>query len=173
MTQAEALIEDPVAEDHLPVETFRFLTEDDIAGLVDLGCEFFLESEFPGFSTFAPGRFEGVLRRSLDNPYFPTFVFVPEGRPEGFLTVQLDNPYTVELLALGFLFYVTPPYRKSPAGRILQSLALAYAKDCGAVAYYGGVMSGVETVQKTMPNLYRKLGFEDLWWGRLILKDGA
>jgi GNAT superfamily N-acetyltransferase len=152
-------------------DIFRFLEEADIPALVALGQQFFAESEFPKFATFSPENFERVLRQSLDNPVFATLIFAPEGTPEGFLSFQLDNPYTVEPLALGFLFYVAPAYRKTPAGRILQGMALDYAKGCGAVAFYGGVMSGIETARKTMPNLYRKLGFEDLWWGRCILKE--
>jgi GNAT superfamily N-acetyltransferase len=151
-------------------DIFRFLEERDIPALVALGERFFEESEFPGFSTYSPENFERLMRRSIGDPGFVTLIFAPEGAVEGFLSFQLDNPYTVEPLALGFLFYVAPAYRKSPAGRILQGMATAYAKGCGAVAFYGGVMSGIEAAQKTMPNLYRKLGFEELWWGRLILE---
>lgn len=158
---------EPVEE----TEIFRFLEEKDIPALVALGQRFFEESEFPSFSTYSPENFERVLRLSIDSPVFVTLVFTPEGTPEGFLSFHLDNPYTVEPLALGFLFYVVPEYRKTPAGRILQGMALEYAKGCGAVAFYGGVMSGIEAARKTMPNLYRKLGFEDLWWGRCILKE--
>jgi GNAT superfamily N-acetyltransferase len=152
-------------------DIFRFVREDDIPALLALGERFFDESEFSTFSTYSPENFERVLRATVDNPAFPTLIFAPEGTPEGFLSFQFDAPYTVEPLALGFLFYVSPEYRKSPAARILQGMANAYAKGCGAVAFYGGVMSGIEATRKTMPNLYRKLGFEELWWGRCILKE--
>ncbi len=158
-----------VVEPAQETEVFRHMREGDIPALVALGQRFFDESEFPSFSTFSPENFERLLRATVGHPQFRTLIFAPEGTPEGFLSFQLETAYTVEPLALGFLFYVSPAYRKSPAGRILQGMALAQAEDCGAVAFYGGVMSGIESAEKTMPNLYRKLGFEELWWGRRIL----
>lgn len=150
-------------------DIFRFLEERDIPSLVALGQAFFEESEFPTFSTFDPEAFEATMRRSLGCPTFQTVVFVPDGPVQGFLSFQLEAPYTKEPLALGFLFYVSPAYRKGPVGRILQEVAIISAKGCGAVAFYNGVMAGIDGVAKSMPNLYRKFGFEDLWWGRKIL----
>lgn len=155
-------------EPDLP-EVFRLLEEDDLLRMVDLAEEFFNESELREFATFSPERIHETFRGTLTNPNFKAIVFAPEGRVEGFIAFMLEASYTYEPLALGYLFYVSPPYRKSPVGRDLQELAIVYAKACGAVAFYNGVMAGIDNVSKTLPNLYMKLGFEPLWWGRKLL----
>lgn len=159
---------DTQAEDDLP-EVYRFLEEDDLLRLIDLCDEFFNESELREFATFSPERLMALFRDALGSTTTKVIVFAPEGQVEGFIAFSLQAHYTYEPMALGFLFYVTPAYRKSPAGRDLQEIAIVYAKACGAVAFYNGVMAGIDSVSKTMPNLYMKLGFEPLWWGRKIL----
>jgi len=159
----------PVMTD-LP-SVFRLMSEDDVDRLVVLGEQFYQESEFPEFSTFNPEGLRHTLDASILNPHFHFIVFSPEegGQIEGFIAFQVEASYTIEPLALGYLFYVTPGFRRSPAGRLLQQVAIDYARALGCVAFYNGCMSGIETAEKSMPNMYRKFGFKDLYWGRKLL----
>lgn len=152
-------------------EVFREMEERDFPRLEELARDFFHESELAGFATFSPDNLAATLRNMHDNPDLVMLVFAPDDLIQGFIAFQLESSYTVEPLALGYLFYVTPAFRRSPAGRVLQEIAVSYAKMRGACAFYNGVMAGIDGVAKSLPNLYQKLGFEPLWWGRLILKE--
>jgi len=166
-------MENPVEQAPIPADTstFRLMVEDDLSRMVQLAHQFFDESELAEFATFSPENIHATFHGTLANPNFQVIVFAPEGQVEGFIAFMLEASYTYEPLALGYLFYVSPRYRRSPAGRQLQELAILYAKECGACAFYNGVMAGIDGVAKSLPNLYTKLGFEPLWWGRLILKE--
>jgi GNAT superfamily N-acetyltransferase len=162
----------PVTTD-LP-DVFSLIKPEDVDRLCVLGEQFFQESEFPEFATYNPEGLRIVLENTIGNPRFQFITFRPvHGGPiEGFIAFQVEASYTVEPLALGYLFYVTPGYRRSPAGRLLQQVAVDYARALGCVAFYNGCMSGIEAAEKAMPNMYRKLGFKDLYWGRKLLLQG-
>ena len=159
----------PSAQDQSPV--FRELEFEDLPRMVELAQRFFDESEFKDFATFSPESILLTFEAALSNPRFATIVFAPDGVVEGFSAFQFESSYTVEPLALGYLFYVSPEHRRGPAGRLLLDLSVNYAKQYGAVAFYNGAMAGIDSVSNTLPNLYRKMGFEPLFWGRKILKE--
>lgn len=154
-------------------EVFRFIEPEDIPRLLELGKRFYDESEFADFSTFSEDHLREVANTFVAMPDENVLlVFAPNGgQIEGFFGFQIVSHYTVEPMALGWLLYVAPEYRRSPAGRILLNLAEDYAKRAGCCIFYAGAMSGIEAVSKTLPNLYMKHGFEPLWWGRKILKE--
>lgn len=150
---------------------FREMMADDVLHILQLCRLFFLESEFSSFSTFDPESLLRLLDGIPDNPRLDCFVFEDGGFPQGFLIYQTDTTYTVEPLALMFLFYVAPEYRKSPVGRSLLKIAEAHAKARGCVAFYGGAMAGIPGVTQTLKNLYAKAGYEELYWGRKLLRE--
>jgi GNAT superfamily N-acetyltransferase len=156
--------------DELDIETFRFMTEADIDRMCDLGNEFFNESEFPSFSTFSREKFADTLKLFVGDPDNVMLVFAPGGTVQGFIGFGIAAQYTEEPLALGWLLYVTPKFRKTPAGRILMTLADDYAREAGCCAFYMGCMAGIDSVAKSMPNMLTKLGYEPLFWGRKILE---
>ena len=150
---------------------FRFGEEKDIPRLLELAEQFFNESEMSEFSTFSAENIERTIRNFFAHPDFVFLVFLPDGEEiHGFSAFMMEASYTEELVALGWLFYVTPEYRKTPAGRSLLALSVDYAEQAGCCAFYNGVMAGIDGVAKTMPNMYMKQGFEPLWWGRRVLK---
>lgn len=155
---------------HDPAPRFREMMAEDTPHILQLCGRFFLESEFSGFSTFDPDSLMRLLERIPDNPKLDCFVFEDKGVPQGFLIYQTDTTYTVEPLALMFLFYVAPEYRKSPVGRSLLTIAETHAKARGCVAFYGGAMAGIPGVTRTLKNLYTKAGYEELYWGRKLLQ---
>lgn len=150
---------------------FRGATPDDIDEIVGAGERFFAESEFKDFSEYSPENFRRTLGDMLNSEASRIFVFLPDGRHiEGFVAFQFSFAYTREPIALLFLLYVAPEFRRSPAGRLLMQLAMADAKAQGAVAFYAGAMARMGPSDKTLANMYRKLGFEDLgFWGRAVL----
>lgn len=157
--------------DTSPTTKFREATEADIPRLVELGAEFFAESEFPQFAEYSPGNFEHTLKIFVESPSERLYVFAPEGRQiEGFIAYSYSALYTVAPLAMLFLFYVSPKYRKGPAGRLLVNLAVKDARLSGATAFYAGAMAGIKGTRKTLANLYRRMGFDELdFWGRMVL----
>lgn len=152
---------------------FRDFVEADVEEIVLLGDRFFAESEFPDFATFSPERFAGSLREIVHSPSLDGFVFEIGGRIEGFCFYQLDVAYTEEPIALLWLIYVTPEYRRSPVGRELLSIAEDHARACGAVVFYAGAMAGITSANRTLKNMYLKAGYDELFWGRKLLKEKA
>lgn len=152
---------------------FRDFMETDIPRVVELGGWFFQESEFSEFSTFSPRRFERALYEVVHSPAFEGFVFEINGEIEGFLFYQLDVAYTEEPIALLWLFYVSPEYRRTPVGRELLSIAEHHALSRDAVCFYAGAMAGIPACDRTLKNMYRKAGYKDLFWGRKILREDA
>ena len=150
---------------------FREMMADDAMEMSELAARFFLESEFKDFATFDYDAMLRTFQHSLDSPYTHFFVFEDQGKIQGFIGYQLDASYTVEPIGLMYLFYVVPEYRPTPAGRELLNIAENHAKAVGCVAFYGGSMSGIPAVQKTLPNLFRKRGYQDLYWGKKMLKE--
>jgi len=148
---------------------FRDFLPEDVDSVVALGDRFFRESEFKKFSKYSPEHFRHVLNASFHTPAMHGFVFEDDDKIKGFLFYQLDISYTEDPIALMWLFYVVPKYRKSPVGRELLSIAENHAKACGATAFYAGSMSGIDRVKNSLKNLYTKAGFKELWWGRKIL----
>lgn len=150
---------------------FRFATEEDIPRLLELAEAFFNESEMNEFATFSPANIARTVGNFVKHPDAAFICFLPDGETiEGFSAFMMEASYTEELVALGWLFYVSPEYRKTPAGRSLLALSVDYAEQSGCCAFYNGVMAGIDSVGKTMPNMYMKQGFEPLWWGRRVLK---
>lgn len=156
----------------LPTVVFRDATADDIPELVAGGRRFFAESEFTEFAEFSPENYEKHLRVLMDLPTYRFILFTVDGKIEGMLSYALDVFYTSKPIALMGLFYVTPEHRRSPAGRLLLDLAIKRAKEDGATVFYAGSQAGIQSVAKTMPNLFRKFGFEETaFWGRKILTE--
>lgn len=152
-------------------EYFRFATKEDTPRLLELAEAFFHESEMSEFATFSPMNIERTINNFVAHPDAALICFLPDGEViEGFSAFLMEASYTEELVALGWLFYVAPEYRKTPAGRSLLALSVDYAEQSGCCAFYNGVMAGIDGVSKTMPNMYMKQGFEPLWWGRRVLK---
>lgn len=149
---------------------FRDFLPEDVDSIVALGADFFAESEFPTFATFAPDNFRMCLQEAVMSPSMTGLVFEYDREIKGFLFYQLDASYTKEPIALMWLFYVAPDFRKSPVGRELLHLAENYAMAQGAVAFYAGAMAGIPAVNTTLKNLYLKVGYEPLFWGRKTLK---
>lgn len=154
----------------LPEPNFIEFTAEHVDEIVELGAEFFAESEFGDFSEFSPENFRSMLYEAANSLSMEGLLFTDAGRIRGMLFFQLDLGYTVRPIALMWLFYVAPEYRKTPVGRELLKLAEGMAKLHGATAFYGGSMAGIPGVKNSLRNLYTKAGYEELYWGRKILK---
>jgi GNAT superfamily N-acetyltransferase len=149
---------------------FRLLEEEDISQIVKMGKDFFGESEFPEFSTYDPEIFEETLKTFVEETQQVGIVSEEEGSIKGFILFGYSRTYTKEPLALLYLFYVCPEYRKTRLGRLLLSSATKIAKQDGACAFYGGAMANIPSITKTIGNMYNKLGFKSLgFWGRKVL----
>jgi len=164
MTQANPLLDENTLSPDAP--RFREFLPSDIGRVMKLGADFFDESEFAEFSTFSPDHFKFVLSGIENSPSMAGIVFEDKGEVQGYLFYQLDLSYTEEPIGLMWLFYVAPEYRRTPAGRSLLDLAENHARAAGAVAFYGGSMSGIPSVKYSLKNLYTKAGYEELFWGR-------
>ncbi len=150
---------------------FRDIEMGDIDALVDIAREFFEESELPSFATFAPENIRLALEVTIQSPAMVGIVFTLDDKVEAFLTFVMDTAYTKEPMAMGHLFFVRPAHRHSPLGRQMMEMAEDIASDYGCVVFYQGVMAGIESVAKTMPNMLVKSGYEPLWWGRKVLRE--
>lgn len=163
MSQAEVIT--------IPEVNFRTLEAADLDSVMELSQQFFDESELGDFSTYNPEGCRATFELTLTSPAFECLIFSDQGRVEGFITWFMESSYTKEPLALGHLLYVTPQYRRSPVGKILLETAENMARDYGCCAFYQGAMAGIDGVAKTLPNMLRKNGYDELFWGRKILKD--
>ena len=163
----------PLPDENIPspdAPRFREFLPFDISEMIRLGDTFFAESEFSEFATYSPQNFHMVLTEAVHSPSVNGIVFEDKGKIRGYLFYQLDMSYTTKPIALMWLFYVVPEYRRSPVGRSLLDLAESHAKAQGAVAFYGGSMSGIPSIKGSLKNLFAKAGYEELYWGRKILK---
>ena len=155
---------------NLPEPSFIEFTAEHVDEIVELGADFFAESEFSDFAEYSEENFRSMLYEAANSLAMEGLLFTDAGRIRGMIFFQLDMGYTVKPIALMWLFYVAPEYRKSPVGRVLLALAEGLAKLRGATAFYGGSMAGIPEVKNTIRNLYNKAGYEELYWGRKILK---
>jgi GNAT superfamily N-acetyltransferase len=153
------------------LEGFSVVGPDDVPDIVALGDGFYTESELSSLTPFNPDRFAQTLLSGLEGGFLHGFLFCSQGVPAGFVFYTLDQTYTKDPLAYIWLLYVVPSLRKTPAGRLMLDLVEKGARARGAVALYGGVMAGIDEVKTTRPNLYRKQGFEPLYWGRKVLRE--
>jgi ribosomal protein S18 acetylase RimI-like enzyme len=149
----------------------RPATADDIPQLVDVGTEFFVESNFFGDLTIdkvqGAGTF-GYLIAAEDNHIL---VAMDEGKLVGFISFDVVRFYTVEPVSHMFLFYVIPEYRKTLLGRELLQKALEVAAAHGSKRFYASSTAGFNDGGKTnkrLLNLYRRFGFEEL--GCFVMK---
>ena len=149
---------------------FRDFVESDVERIVEMGADFFAESEFPDFAEYSEDNFRQTVNGIVMSPALEGFVFEMDGVIEGFIFYHLECAYTVKPIALMFLFYVTPEFRRSPVGRELLDIAEGHAKACGATVFYAGAMAGIQSANRTLKNLYVKAGYDELYWGRKILK---
>lgn len=161
---------DLFAEDTKRPDGFSTVTPDDVPDIVALGRGFYAESELSDLTPFSPERLSRSILIGLKGDFMHGVMFHAKGVPAGFALYTLDSSYTEDPLAYIWLLYVVPHLRASPAGRLMLGLIEKNCTALGAVALYGGSMAGIDAVRNTLPNLYRKMGFDTLYWGRKALR---
>lgn len=151
---------------------FREASAEDIPALVDLGTEFFVESNFFGELTI--DKVEGAATFGYMIEAKDHVVLVAEDDAEivGFIIFDVVRYYTVEYVSHLFLLYAKAEYRRKGLGRDLLKEAekIAYAR--GSRRFYCSSTAGFSDsgqTDKKLLNLYRRFGYKEL--GCFVMKE--
>ncbi len=146
----------------------------DIDGIVDIGPFFFQESNFKDNNEYDPEQTAYTFGYMIASPEHEVLVACVEGRVIGFIAFDVSRYYTTKPVAHLFLFYVLPQFRHLTTGRHLLKQAVARAKQRGAARFYAASTAGIDDggkIDKTLLNLYRRMGFSEL--GCFVYKELA
>jgi ribosomal protein S18 acetylase RimI-like enzyme len=149
----------------------RQATAEDIPQMVDVGTEFFKESNFFGGLTVDPVCGAGTFGYMIASQDHVVLLAMDEEKLVGFIIFDYVRYYTVELVSHLFLFYVLPEYRNGLLGVRLLREAERIAKEKGSKRFYCSSTAGLDTdgrTDKKLLNLYKRLGFEEL--GCFVMK---
>lgn len=151
--------------------TYRPATADDIPQMVDVGIEFFKESNFFGGLTVDPVQGAGTFGYMIESQDHEVLLAMDGDKLAGYIIFDYVRYYTVELVSHLFLFYVLPEYRKTRIGLELLLAAEKIATEKGSKRIYCSSTAGIDAdgrTDKKLLNLYKRLGYEEL--GCFVMK---
>jgi GNAT superfamily N-acetyltransferase len=151
--------------------TYRSATAEDIPAMVDMGVEYFEESNFLGGMTVDTVQGAGTFGYMIESQDHEVLLALDGEELVGFIIFDFVRYYTVELVSHLFLFYVKKSHRASRIGLDLLLKAEEIATAKGSKRIYCSSTAGIDADGKTdkkLLNLYRRLGYEEL--GCFVMK---
>lgn len=149
----------------------RRATLDDIPQMVDVGTQFFVESNFFGGLTIDKVQGAGTFGYMIEAEDHEVLVAFDGENLIGFIIFDVVRYYTVEPVSHLFLFFVLSEYRKTAVGRDLLLEAERIATERGAKRIYCSSTAGFDDGGKTnkrLLNLYKRFGYQEL--GCFVMK---
>jgi GNAT superfamily N-acetyltransferase len=138
---------------------FRAGAADDVEPLLNkYGAHFFHEAGFDAFSPFDLPRATIEMRKQIARGDTPFILAELDGDVVGMVSYTLSHVFTVKPIAVLWMIYVMPPYRRGPLGRLLVWFAADLAKSEGACAFFATV-APVSRAAHGLCNLLRRCGF--------------
>ena len=143
----------------LPRIKVRLARTEDVQPVInDIGEDFFHEAEFDRFAEFDAERWRLNCEHRIGSGQTPFIVAEFEGRIVGFISYTLEQAFTKRPIAVAWMFYVKPSWRKLAIGRGLLSAALDMAKGDNACAFFASI-TPTTPAARSMVNLFRHKGF--------------
>jgi hypothetical protein len=146
----------------VPRIVFRLGKPDDVEPLLDrYGQEFFDEGGFNAFAVFDKRRAAEKMRQDVMSGATPFVLAEVDGAVAGMISYSLEHTFTTHPIAMLWMFYVMPRYRRSAPmlGRMLLWLALDMARNDDACAFFA-VVPPRSSIGRTLGNLFRRAGFD-------------
>ena len=141
---------------------FRLGKPDDVAPLLKkYGGDFFHEAGFDTFSTFDLPRAEIEMRRQISSGQTPFILATLDDEVVGMVSYMMSHVFTAQPIAVLWMIYVMPPYRRGPVGRLLVWFACDIAKNEGACAFFSTV-APTSPAARSLCNLFRRCGFQPM-----------
>ena len=141
---------------------FRLGRPDDVRPLLDkYGLHFFEEAGFGAFTAFDIERATTGMQRQIKSGETPFILAEVDGEVVGMISYCLSHIFTREPIAVLWMFYVMPPYRHGPIGRMLLWFAADIAKNDGACAFFATI-APTSPAARSLCNLFRRAGFEPM-----------
>jgi GNAT superfamily N-acetyltransferase len=138
---------------------FRLGTPEDVEPLLEkYGADFFHEAGFDRFSTFDIKRAAREMRRQIAQGDTPFILAELDGEVIGMVSYMLSHVFTAEPIAVLWMIYVMPAYRRGPVGRLLVWFATDIAKAEGACAFFATI-APTSPAARSLCNLLRRCEF--------------
>lgn len=159
-------------------EEFDFIVRkawvSDLDQLVDLGAQFYQESNFLGNLTMSKKNYRATLAQYLDFdkfPYVAPIVAVKDGKILGYLHIYAQRDYTEERIGEVYQFYVLPEYRGSGVARALVEAANLQYAEWEVARGYVEASPGMdaEAHLKLFENLWGRFGYKKI--GIVMMKE--
>jgi GNAT superfamily N-acetyltransferase len=141
---------------------FRLGKPDDVEPLLHkYGAHFFHEAGFDAFSAFDLPRAAKEMRRQISQGDTPFILAEIDGETVGMVSWTMSHIFTAEPIAVLWMMYVMPQYRRGPVGRLLLWFAVDLAKQEGACAFFATI-APTSPAARRLCNLFRRCGFEPM-----------
>jgi GNAT superfamily N-acetyltransferase len=145
-----------------PRLTFRLGKPEDVRALLDkYGSDFFHEAGFDEFSPFDIERATNVMAAQIKRGETPFILAMLNGEVVGMVSYTLCHVFTAQPIGILWMFYVMPPHRRSPVGRMLLWFALELARKDGASAFFATI-TPTSIAGRSLCNLFRRAGFKPM-----------
>jgi GNAT superfamily N-acetyltransferase len=145
-----------------PKLTFRLGKPEDVRPLLDkYGSDFFHEAGFDEFSPFDIERATDVMAAQIQRGDTPFILATLNNEVVGMISYTLSHVFTAQPIAVLWMFYVMPPYRRSAAGRMLLWFAIDMARGDDACAFFSTV-APTSIAGRSLCNLLRRAGFKPM-----------
>ena len=151
--------------------TIRRATAEDIPQMVDIGENFFSESNFLDGLTIDQEQGAYTFGYMIAAEDQEVLVAVEEDKLIGFIIFDVTRYYTKELISHLFLFYVLPAWRGTRVGLDLLQKAEAIATERGAKRIYCSSTAGFSDdgkMDQKLLDFYKRCGYAEL--GCFVMK---
>jgi GNAT superfamily N-acetyltransferase len=141
---------------------FRLGKPEDVRPLLDkYGSDFFHEAGFAEFAPFDIERATIEMAAQIKRGDTPFILATLDDAVVGMVSYTLSHVFTARPIALLWMFYVMPSYRRSAIGRMLLWFALDLAREDGASAFFATV-APTSIAGRSLCNLFRRAGFKPM-----------
>lgn len=149
----------------------RRAEKSDIDRLVDLGTQFYGESNFHKGMTISKDNYRKTLEDYIGHPLVGAFVATVDGVIVGYSHVFAQTDYTVERVGELFQFFVQPEYRRTSIARSLAEVSVKQYHDWGCKRAYAEASPGMADPShiKLFENLWGKFGYQKI--GVTLMKE--
>jgi L-amino acid N-acyltransferase YncA len=145
-----------------PKLKFRLGKPEDVRPLLDkYGADFYYEAGFGEFSSFDIERATNVMAAQIQSGDTPFVLATLNDEVVGMVSYTLCHVFTVQPIAILWMFYVMPSYRRGAVGRMLLWFALDLARGDNACAFFATI-APTSIAGRSLCNLFRRAGFKSM-----------
>jgi len=145
-----------------PAIMLRMATLDDVPQLVDLFDRFFQETQYASHLEYSRENSRRYLEHVVGTGMSPHILAVLDGTVVGVLSYHMDRSFCTQPLAILDEVYVIPEFAATPIGRALVSAAMDICRDVEGANCFHAVLSSGHKRAKTLVNLFKKFGAQEI-----------